>query len=64
MKLMNVEHRTLNVQHPIMYSVNLKKAMQSKTILRDSIRLSCSTLIFLALWSQPKGSSQAAIRLF
>ena len=22
---MNVEHRTLNVQHPIMYSVNLKK---------------------------------------
>ena len=26
---MNIEHRTLNVQHPIMYSVNLKNAMQA-----------------------------------
>jgi hypothetical protein len=41
MKLMNVEHRTLNVQHPIMYSVNLKKgyAKQNHPARFDSAEL-------------------------
>jgi len=34
---MNIEHRTLNVQHRIMYSVNfIKKTERSDTILRHS----------------------------
>ena len=45
---MNIEHRTLNVQHRIMYSacreprgrtINLIKTGQSKSILRNSISL-------------------------
>ena len=32
---MNIEHRTLNVQHRIMNSVNLKKTEQSETTLRN-----------------------------
>ena len=38
---MNVEHRTLNVQHPIMYSVNLKKgyAKQNHPARFDSAEL-------------------------
>jgi hypothetical protein len=46
---MNIEHRTLNVQHRILYSVNFKNADQSEFTLGDSTRLS---------------SSQAAVRLF
>jgi len=62
---MNIEHRTSNVQHRIMYSVNFKKKTEkSESTLRNSIRLSRSTLSFSTQSSQPKGSSQAAVRLF
>ncbi len=37
---MNIEHRTLNVQHRIMNSVNLKK-MLSKANLPFEIRFGC-----------------------
>ena len=33
---MNIEHRTLNVQHRIMNSVNLEKTEQSESTLRNS----------------------------
>jgi len=37
---MNIEHRTLNVQHRIMYSVNLKNAEQNEsTPQNSSVRL-------------------------
>ena len=42
----NIEHRTLNVQHRIMYSANLKKTELSANTFRNSIRLSRSTLSF------------------
>jgi len=75
---MNVEHRTFNVQHRIMNSVNLKKKTEqaysvematkagSEFILRNSTRLSRSTLSSQPKGSrlkgsQPKGSSQAAV---
>jgi hypothetical protein len=32
-KLMNVEHRTSNIEHRIMYSVNFKKTEQSDSTL-------------------------------
>ena len=81
---MNVEHRTFNVQHRIMNSVNLKKKTEqaysvematkagSEFILRNSTRLSRSTLSLLTLsrstlssqpkGSRPKGSSHAAVK--
>ena len=41
---MNVEHRTLNVQHRIMNSINLKKTEQSKLTLRNPA-VRCSALV-------------------
>jgi len=55
---MNIEHRTPNVQHRIMNSVNLKKTEQSESTLRNSIWL-------LSTGSSPElaegNSSQATV---
>jgi hypothetical protein len=38
---MNIEHRTLNVQHRIMYSVNFKKRLSKANLLFEILRLAC-----------------------
>ena len=39
---MNIEHRTLNVQHRIMYSVNFNKKLSEGNLLFDVRRSICS----------------------
>jgi len=55
---MNIEHRTLNVQHRIMYSVNLKKRL-SKANLPFEIQFGC--LRQAQDPSTSRGAPQAAV---
>ena len=48
---MNVEHRTSNVQHRIMYSVNLKKDGASLVLRMKGLRRPGVILPFEILWS-------------
>ena len=58
-KLMNVEHRTLNVQHRIMYSIYQSGSEQNASSLQNSIRLSPA-----AISSGPNGSRQAVVPFY